>query len=123
MPVLSWHKKPMEEEKLLKKQFILHIIYNMIAFSVIFIVFGFFMFSMVRKITFSSVDRQLNEAKNEFSQINSDIEHLNSLFDFKAYGIFESSVPTFNISKRINNPGVTVILRNENGEEEIIKRN
>ena len=116
MPVLSWHKKPMEKEKLLKKQFILHIIYNMIAFSVIFIVFGFFMFSMVRKITFSSVDRQLNEAKNEFCQINSDIEHLNSLFDFKSYGIFESSVPNFNISKRINNPGVTLILRNENGK-------
>ena len=89
---------------------------NKFWFIKLLLFFGFFMFSMVRKITFSSVDRQLNEAKNEFSQINSDIEHLNSLFDFKAYGIFESSVPNFNISKRINNPGVTLILRNENGE-------
>lgn len=106
----------MEEEKLLKKQFFLHIIYNMIAFAIIFIVFGFFMFTMVRKITFSSVDRQLNEAKNEFNEINSNFEHLNSLFEFKSFGMFESSVPDINISKRINNPGITLILRNENGE-------
>ena len=69
---------------------------------------------MVRKITFSSVDRQLNEAKNEFNEINSNFEHLNSLFEFKSFGMFESSVPDINISRRINNPGITLILRNEN---------
>ena len=106
----------MEEQNLLKRQFVLHIIYNMIAFSVIFISFGFFMFLMIRNITFSSVDKQLIEAKNEFNQINSNFENKYSIFEFSASGIFESIVPEFNISKRINNPGITLILRNKNGE-------
>lgn len=106
----------MEEQKLLKKQFVLHIIYNMIAFSLIFIMFGFFMFLMVKNITFSSVDKQLSDAQNEFNQINSSLESKYSIFEFKSYGIFENIVPEFNISKRINNPGITLILRNKNGE-------
>ena len=108
----------MDEQKLLKKQFVLHIIYNMIAFSVIFILFGILMFAMIRNITFSSVDKQLIEAKNEFNQTNSKLENMYTLYDFKSYGIFETIVPEFNISKRINNPSVIVILRNRNGEIE-----
>lgn len=106
----------MEEEKLLKKQFILHIIYNMIAFSVIFIVFGFFMFAMIKNITFSSVDKQLHDAQNELNQINSNFEKMYTIFDFKAYEIFQNFEPEFKTSKAINNPGITLIIRSENGE-------
>lgn len=106
----------MEEQKMLKKQFVLHIIYNMIAFSVIFIMFGILMFAMVRNITFSSVDKQLIEAKNEFNQSNLKNDNIYSIFDFQSSGIFESILPELDISNKINNPSITLILRNKNGE-------
>lgn len=106
----------MEEQKLLKNQFILHIIYNMIAFSIIFISFGFFVFGMVRNITFSAVDKQLIEAQNEFNQVSANIEGTYSIFDFKPYGIFDGYIQDFSISKRINNPSVTLILRDQDGK-------
>ena len=101
----------MEEQKLLKKQFVLHIIYNMIAFAVIFILFGILMFVMVRNITFSSVDKQLIEAQNEFNQSNIKKDSIYSIFGFQSSGIFESILPEFDISNKINNPNITLILR------------
>lgn len=109
----------MEEQKLLKKQFILHIIYNMIAFALIFIVFGIFMFFMVKNITFSSVDKQLKEAKNKFSELNEDFKILYNFFDLKNIGIFENEINKFsdyNMTKKIDNPQIILILRDKNGK-------
>ena len=60
----------MEEQEKLKKQFVIHVIYNMIAFAVIFIIFGIFMYFMIKNMTFSSSDKQLYEAKNEILNVN-----------------------------------------------------
>ena len=64
----------MGEQANLKKQFILHIMYNMVAFSAIFAIFGMAMYVMVRNITFSSIDNQLKEAQNKFVNINEKLE-------------------------------------------------
>lgn len=109
----------MEEERVLKKQFILHIFYNMIAFSIIFIVFGIFVFCMVKNITFSSVDKQLKESKDKFSEINVKWETLYRIFDLKNLGIFDNEMSIFsdyNIAKTIDNPQIILILRDENGD-------
>ena len=109
----------MEEQKILKKCFILHIIYNMIAFSVTFIVFGVFVFFMVKNLTFSSVDKQLREAKNQFSNINEKLEIMYKIFDLESLGTLEDTFNDFsdyNISRRIDNPQICLILRDENGE-------
>lgn len=109
----------MEEEKILRKQFILHIIYNMFAFSIIFIVFGIFVFFMVRNITFSSVDKQLNDAKQNFFDINEKLEILYEIFDLKTSGIFKRGIDHFsdyNLSQKIDNPQIIFILRDKNGD-------
>lgn len=114
----------MGEQQNLKKQFILHIFYNMIAFSLIFIVFGIFVFFMVNNITFSSVDKQLKESKNKFSEINVKLETLYRIFDLGNLGIFDNGMNTFseyNIAKMIDNPQIILILRDENGD--IINQN
>lgn len=109
----------MEEEKQLRKQFILHVFYNMIAFATIFIAFGIFMFFMVRRITFSVADKQLQDTKNEFADIQTNLENLYKIFDLGSLGIFKNEAANlleYNIAKRVNNPQITFILRNEKGQ-------
>ena len=108
----------MEEQKLLKKQFFLHIFYNMIAFSIIFIVFGGFVFFMVKNIMFSSVDKQLIEAKKEFLNEMNDFEILHQIFVEKNFEYNEFSNGNaffeYGISRKINNPQIIFILRDKN---------
>lgn len=60
----------MSEQELLKNKLIKHMIYNMIAFAIIFSVFGAFVFFMVSIITFSSVDRELYDSKERIESAN-----------------------------------------------------
>lgn len=109
----------MEEQKVLKKQFILHIVYNMVAFSAILLCFGVFMFGMVTKLTFSSVDKQLREGKSQLFQINDKLEILYRIFDFENLGILDNGIHQFseyNLSKRLDNPQIMLILRDKNGK-------
>jgi len=109
----------MEEEKLLKKQFILHIFYNMVAFAAILLCFGVCMFFMMHHLTFSSVDKQLYEAKNQFSEINVKREILYRIFDFENLGILDNGINHFsdyNLSQRIDNPQIILVLRDKNGQ-------
>lgn len=106
----------MEEEKNLRKQFMLHIAYNMIAFATIFIAFGIFMFYMIRSITFSATDKQLKDTKTEFADIQTNLETLYQIFDLGNLGLFKDNALEYNIAKRVNNPQITFILRNESGK-------
>ena len=94
----------------------LHIAYNMIAFATIFIAFGIFMFYMIRSITFSETDKQLRETKTEFADIQTNLETLYQIFDLGNLGLFKNNALEYNIAKRVNNPQITFILRNENGK-------
>lgn len=109
----------MEEEKLLKKQFFLHVIYNLIAFSVIFVAFGIFVFFMVRNITFSSADKQLKEAKGQLTEMNVKLEILYKMFDLNSFGIMDMGHEVFsryNIAQKIDNPQIIFVLRDKNGQ-------
>lgn len=106
----------MEEQKRLKKQFIIHIFYNMVAFAAIFVVFGIFMFAMVKNITFASVDKELIKAQNDLTDMEISLDGLYSIFGLHGYGIFQSNeLLEYNIARKINNPQIDLILRNENG--------
>ncbi len=109
----------MEEQQKLRRQFFVHIVYNMIAFALIFIAFGIFMFYMVRNITFSAVDAQLKEAKNDFADVTVTLENLYQIFDLGDLQYFKNKNLNFleyNIAKRINNPQINLILREKNGQ-------
>lgn len=109
----------MEEQNLLKKQFILHIVYNMIAFAVILLCFGVFMFFMIKNLTFSSVDKQLKEAKKQLSEMNVKLEILYQIFDLESLGILDNPMNHFsdyNLSKRIDNPQIILALRDQDGQ-------
>lgn len=77
------------------------------------------MFFMIDNITFSSVDKQLKEAKNEFSEINENLEILYRIFDLKTLGRLDAGISSFSdysLSKRINNPQIVLVLRDKNGK-------
>lgn len=114
----------MEEQRLLKKQFMLHVLYNMVTFSIIFIAFGIFMLYMMRSMTFSTVDKKLEEAQHQYNDIAKvEDEALYQLFGLKPYeNLIEDSqngelFEEFGgFRKRINNPQITVIVRTADGE-------
>ncbi len=109
----------MEEQRKLRKQFLIHIVYNMIAFALIFIAFGIFMFYMIKHITFSVADHELKEAKSEFADVQVTLESLYKIFDLGNVEFFKNKNLDFleyNLTKRINNPQINLILRNETGE-------
>lgn len=74
---------------------------------------------MVKNITFSSTDKQLKDAKNKFSEINDKLEVLYSMFGLEDSGIIEDGINSFsdyNISRRIDNPQIILILRDKDGK-------
>ena len=51
----------MEEQEVLRNKLIKHIAYNIIGFALIFIIFGIFIFLLVKGVTYSSVIKDLYE--------------------------------------------------------------
>ena len=93
-------------------------VYNMVAFAIIFIAFGIFVFFMVKNITFSAVDKQLHEAQNMTIGKNNNSDFLFDIFDNEFEKMTDEIDDFFNrnITRRVNNPQISLILRNENGE-------
>lgn len=60
----------MNEKERMNKQFLIHTIYIIIAFIVIFLTAGFLIFVMVRGITYSTVDKALYSTANEFVNLS-----------------------------------------------------
>lgn len=91
----------------------------MIAFAVVFIAFGIFMFYMFKNITFSAADKQLKETKNELTDVKITLENLYQIFDFGNFAYFKNNdklnLLEYNIAKKVSNPQIDLILRNENG--------
>ena len=115
--------KKVEEQRKLRKQFLIHIVYNMIAFALIFIAFGIFMFYMIKHITFSVADHELKEAKSEFADVQVTLESLYKIFDLGNVEFFKNKNLDFieyNLTKRINNPQINLILRNETDRKSVV---
>ena len=114
----------MDEQEHLKKQILKSMIYNIIAFAIIFCLFGIIMLIFIATITFSSVDNELEEAKEIFLEIpNESIDTIKPRENFvemdkpNSTG-FERRFNESNdmmISRRISNPKITVLLREEDG--------
>ena len=69
----------MEEKEEINNKLIKHLIYNIIGFSAIFIVFGVFIFLMVKNTTYKRIDNELKDNKSMILQENK--QSLNDSFD------------------------------------------
>ena len=101
----------MNEEKQIHDNLIKLMFHNITSFAIIFIIFGLFMFIMIKNITYSSVDKELNESKINIIRIEQ--QYNNS--DFKFYDEFITQGQDYYLAKAISNPKITVIIRDENG--------
>lgn len=60
----------MEEQSELKNKLVKHVIYNIIGFTIIFVIFGIFIFLMVKMTTYKNANLALIESKNQILQLN-----------------------------------------------------
>ena len=60
----------MEEQSELKNRLVKHVIYNIIGFTIIFVIFGIFIFLMVKMTTYKNANLALIESKNQILQLN-----------------------------------------------------
>lgn len=115
----------MEEQEILRNKLIKHIIYNVIGFAAIFIIFGCFIFSLVRGVTYSSVDKDLYDSQKQILQADDEkisiIIGLNNLTKEERNDWIQNSIKKYQdyvLAKKIVNPNVIIIIRNFDGEIE-----
>lgn len=113
----------MEQENILKKKLIKHSLYNILGFSIIFIVFGLFIFLMVRNITYSGVNKELKDAMNNILEINEKDSMIMIKPEYKEKELedswFKNAIIKYQdevLTKIVSNPDITIILRDENQE-------
>lgn len=108
----------MEEQEVLRNKLIKHIIYNIIGFALIFIIFGIFIFLLVKGVTYSSVIKDLYESKQQLLEV--DNEKINIIIDSNYItkserdSWIENSIKKYQdymLVRKIINPNVILILR------------
>lgn len=104
----------MNEQKLLNKQFFKYIRYNLLTFTLIFIIFGLFFYVLVTKITYSSVTVELKESVQQLLTTFSKKNLPNDDYFINNYS--DEAVKSYIIASNITNPKVICITRNEDGE-------
>lgn len=113
----------MEEKSEVRLNLIKHIVYNLIGFAVIFIIFGIFIFFLVKNVAYSNINKSLYDSKNQLLEI--DNERIDFIFDSRDFkeldqaDVLQNAVKDYQddiLSKRIMNPNIVVILRNMDGE-------
>lgn len=108
----------MNEEQLLKKQLIRHMKLSIITFAIILSLFGFFIFEVINKITYYSIDSELLTAVDMFENTKIEIPS-NNFFDKQEYKKDSELYNTFNnlidyvLTKRNNNPRIICIIRDD----------
>lgn len=110
----------MKEKEELNLKLFKHIAYNICIFMSIFIVFGLLVFSMVRTNIYSNVDKELYEGKRkilEFEELDVDFILNSRIIKSEIKGLFEEDgINVYSITKKIVNPNIIVVVRDENGE-------
>lgn len=115
----------MEEQKELKDKLVKHVIYNIIGFTIIFVIFGIFIFLMVRNITYRNAKFALNESKNQILQLDEEkinfilsptFSNTNTRKDWIQNAIRQYQEEV--LVRKVVNPNITVIIRNT--EKEIL---
>ena len=113
----------MEEKEELNNKIKIHIIYNIIGFMAIFIIFGIFVFLMVRGVTYSRPKKDLIESKDKILGISTDEFKFMIDPDFYIGSNSEIQSSLDNLRKFDNryfyrkaiSPNVTIIMRNADG--------
>ena len=110
----------MKEEKKLKELLIKHMKVSIITFSIILTLFGVFIFLIISKSTYNSLDSELKQASKifEFSEFKDYNLYMNEK-DFKQYNDFYkimSSITDSLLSQKIINPKIICIIRDNNLE-------
>jgi len=117
----------MKEQDTLRKQLVIHMVYNLIAFALIFSVFGLIVAFTFKYITYSAIDQQLIDTANTFIEDNKQLEIAsdyflkNRYFDVKVIEEDLRDIRDYNLSRKVNNPKYTVIIRDNN--EKILNYN
>ncbi len=111
----------MKEKENLNDKLILHLFYNFIAFSIILLVFGIFIFFTVKHIIYRSVDNDLIESAKILTGLQSQYNiFLNFPNKIESFNIFlEQDLTEYQdyiLSQKIKNPKIIMILRDENKE-------
>lgn len=112
----------MKEQDALKKQLVVHMLYILAAFSLIFSVFGMIIAFAFKYITYSSIDQELINTANVFIQDNEELENISDYFLKDGYSNFENfddklrEIRDYNLSRKVKNPKYTVIVRDGNGK-------
>ncbi len=111
----------MKEKQNLNNLLFNHMKLNLLAFSIIFILFGLFIFQTVSRITYRSIDEELLNAIDKFKivELNYNIPVFNFNKDSFGNGNYENPFENFGIinerdyylSRRINNPKIICLLR------------
>lgn len=97
----------------------MHMIYNLIAFALIFSVFGTIVVFMFKHITYSSLDRELINTANIFIQDNQKIQNIPEYFlkdNYYNIELFEDElmeIRDYNLARKVTNPKYTVIIRDK----------
>lgn len=113
----------MEEQTEVRLKLFKHIAYNLIGFSLIFIIFGVFIFFLVSNIAYSSINKSLYDSKNQLLKIDNEkislIIDAIELREIDRIGIIQDAIKNYQnaiITRKIINPNVIVILRDMDGQ-------
>ena len=117
----------MKEKETLKSNLVLHLFYNLIAFSLILLIFGVFIFFTVKHVIYKSADNQLIENMKLFTVIESEYDVFfelpnNSKENFNLFleeGIID--LQDYLIAQIIKNPKIILIVRDNN--KDILNQN
>lgn len=112
----------MKEQDTLRKQLLIHMFYNLVAFALIFSVFGIIIAFTFKYITYSSIDQELINTAKVFIDDEKKLDSLSDYFLKDKYSNFEvfedefRDIRDYNLSRKVNNPKYTVIIRNKDGK-------
>ena len=106
----------MNEQKLLNKQFFKYIRYNLLTFTLIFIIFGVFFYVLVTKITYTSVNIELKESVQQLIATLSRKGVPKDDNEFFINNYTDEAIKSYSIASNISNPKVICIMRDNDGE-------
>lgn len=109
----------MEEREELKGRLLKLVISNVLIILTMFLIFGLFIFLMVKNTIYTTVDKELYETKTYILEIDSAVLKNNKPIKSEEYLFFKDVVKDYRDfvgGKNLVNPNITIIFRDENGK-------
>lgn len=102
----------MNEQKFLRTQLFKYIKSNLLNLIIVFLLFGIFMIILVRKITFNSVNIELEENEHSIKKVLRELD----MFEINKTNVEIDEIQKYNILESITNPKILCIIRDSKGE-------